>query len=473
MPFFRNLAFLTKRSESIPKEMQTMCRHSASDEDDNVRGIKLSWSGLACVNWGGHDSSLFRFTDGHREIVMDTTMAEFLSPKVANLRRTDACVTTCKFTNTRVADSFELLYRSCLHGQPLYVGKSNFQDFVMLALEIGNSELLSLILAQVRDDWRTLDWALFQLKNAPNLLCALESVTEYVASKFYTIDEKALRELDLDALRAVLSHPSLKLKDEDSLYDVIKSRVVVDRSSASLMEFVCFEYLSPAKIQDCVAFIGEYMLDNMGRDVWARIARRLVRVPVTNPDDESVSARFVRQYETYHFTPSNPLDGIIAHLTRESGGNVHEKGIIQVTASSMQAQHYMPKEVVSLAECSVFFTRSEENSWICFDFKDRRVSPTNYSIRSIYDGGCGSNNLKSWTIEGSSDGQSWVVLDRRENDNSLNARNVTRNFAIASTESPSSYRFLRIHQTGKNHANNDRLGLSSLEIFGRLYEQKS
>ena len=465
--FFRNLAF---PYQTVLFRMQTMCRCPSSEEDENVRGINLSCAGLSCVNWGGNDSSLFRFTDGHREIVMATTMAEFLSPKVANLRRCDACVTTYKFTNATIANSFELLYTSCLRGQPLYVSKSNFQDFVMLALEIENAELMSLILAEMQEDWCTMDWALLQLKNASHFLYAIESVTEYVASNFYRIEGEALRELDVHTLGAILSHQSLKIKDEDSLYDMIKSRVVVDQSFVSLMEFVCFEYLSPVKIQDCVAFIAEYVLDNMTQALWARIARRLVGVPVRHPDDKIAAARFARPNMTFKFAPSNPLDGIVAHLTRECNGNVHEKGVIEVTASSIETRHFAPKDVVSQKESSVFFTTSAEHSWICYDFKSRRVFPTSYCIRSIYDGGLGSSNLKSWAFEGSNDGQSWCVLDHRENDSSLNARNVTMNFTVTSTESPSSYRFLRIHQTGVNHANTNRLALSSLEVFGRLEE---
>ena len=36
------------------------------------------------------------------------------------------------------------------------------------------------------------------------------------------------------------------------------------------------------------------------------------------------------------YNSSKPLDGVIAHLTREYGGNVHDKGIVNVTASSVK-----------------------------------------------------------------------------------------------------------------------------------------
>ena len=162
----------------------------------------------------------------------------------------------------------------------------------------------------------------------------------------------------------------------------------------------------------------------------------------------------------------DPLNGIIAQLTRVCGGNVHEKGAVEVTASSTNAS-YVAQNAVELGTNSRFSSNDKVNSWIRYDFKGRRVSPVSYSIRS---GSC--DFPRSWVLEVSNDGrdESWVGVDRRENNEHLNGKFVTRNFAVGDPPR-GSYRFIRLRQTGKNHEGRDYLELSSLEVFGTLSPQ--
>ena len=165
---------------------------------------------------------------------------------------------------------------------------------------------------------------------------------------------------------------------------------------------------------------------------------------------------------------SDPLDGIIAHLTRGCGGNVHKEGVVTVTASSCQGSGREPENAVDLRSNSDFCSNNLANSWICYDFKGRRVTPTSYSIRSF---GCvsGGGHPKSWVLEVSNDGSdgSWAVVDSRENNKELNSKLVTRNFEISAPPS-GPFRFVRLRLTGKNHFGDDYLVISALELFGAL-----
>jgi hypothetical protein len=71
------------------------------------------------------------------------------------------------------------------------------------------------------------------------------------------------------------------------------------------------------------------------------------------------------------------LDGIISYLTKKHGGNIHEKGIVRTTSKSG----------------SFDFSEHEPGQWVCWDCREMRVRPTNYTILSSY--------LKSWVLEGS------------------------------------------------------------------------
>ena len=139
----------------------------------------------------------------------------------------------------------------------------------------------------------------------------------------------------------------------------------------------------------------------------------------------------VVQERDFVYDSSKPLEGIIAHLTRECHGNVHSKGVVNVTASSVHKNdmHWGPENAVELGTDSAYASKNERDTWLCYDFLGRRVIPTSYSVRS-YSGGVGGSHLKSWVIEVSNDGYSWTQIDRRDNNNDLNNSFVTANFKI-------------------------------------------
>ena len=168
------------------------------------------------------------------------------------------------------------------------------------------------------------------------------------------------------------------------------------------------------------------------------------------------------------YNAARPLDGIIAYLTHQCGGNVHENGAVTVTASGHDAVE--PKEVVDLGSCSYFYTLNEANSWVCYDFKDRGVIVTGYAIKS-YPGAPGGNHLKSWVLEVSKDGTKWDVADQRSSFTDLNSKAALCYMRIAKgIHEPC--RFVRLRQIGPNHHGSYALCLSALELFGTLTSKK-
>jgi hypothetical protein len=179
------------------------------------------------------------------------------------------------------------------------------------------------------------------------------------------------------------------------------------------------------------------------------------------------------------FPPSGgPFDGIIAHLTRECHGNVHDKGVVLVTSSPpfSDAPCYLAKNVVD-GSADTFFTSADfpsgdwrdiphtRNNWICLDFQEQRVVVTHYSIRTASQSHRGNANPRSWIVEVSADGENWVEIDKKEDTNVLNDGNVTTMFkATAAVEG----RFVRLVNVGRNHYGSDKLFISGIEIFGTL-----
>ena len=63
--------------------------------------------------------------------------------------------------------------------------------------------------------------------------------------------------------------------------------------------------------------------------------------------------------------PEHRLHGIINYLTEKCGGNVMEKGVVELSASSINTSL---DRVVDLKSSNVFQTKNRPNQWIKYDF---------------------------------------------------------------------------------------------------------
>jgi hypothetical protein len=170
------------------------------------------------------------------------------------------------------------------------------------------------------------------------------------------------------------------------------------------------------------------------------------------------------------FTPiASPIQGIIDHLTKRYGANVATAGRVLITASSAyyEPAFSTPKSVADINFDSAFATGDEPDSWIRFDFKEKKVVPTHYSIGSAAKGMVQHFNLRRWVIEGSVNGAEWIILDKQDENNELTAKPVTRTYPLTGNRQ---LQFIRLRQTGKNHNGSDNLAISFFEVFGSLFE---
>jgi hypothetical protein len=165
----------------------------------------------------------------------------------------------------------------------------------------------------------------------------------------------------------------------------------------------------------------------------------------------------------------SPLTGMIHHLTIECGGNVADRGVVGITANRpwTDSTGYAAKNIADLEANSFFHSDNAEGMWICYDFKDMKVLLTDYSIRSRHD--YNGHQLKSWVIEvsntGTASGGDWTEADRRENCDDLCSLNVVRSFAVSK---PSTGRYVRLRQTGRDSSGDFYLIISGFELFGAL-----
>jgi hypothetical protein len=156
----------------------------------------------------------------------------------------------------------------------------------------------------------------------------------------------------------------------------------------------------------------------------------------------------------------NSLDGIISHLTKKHGGNVHEKGIVTITSKSVNDENPRTdiKSLADLTSNALFCSENAPDQWVCWDFRDMRVCPTHYTLTGY--------RLKSWVLEQSLDGQTWTEIDwQTGNQDFAGDRWTTASFAVSS---PAACRFIRLTQTGPRHDGADWFSLKAAEFFGTV-----
>jgi hypothetical protein len=287
-----------------------------------------------------------------------------------------------------------------------------------------------------------------------------------VSSHLSFLTDDAVDWLTDAELGLILRDESLVAPSEDWLYGCVSRRFEVDPESASLLEWVRFEFLSVSSIEHFIEWTGHHSIDVSGW-LWRGLCPRLL-IDVR----ESVRPRFSRlpRRVVCDFDSGRPLEGIIAYLTRQCGGNVADRGVVAVTASSEISIGYTAKKAVDLTADSIYASEPEPNQWLCLDFKDRQVAVTHYAIRSHYTYGQNASHPKSWILEGSVDGSAWMELDIQQDNGQLNGQNLTAAWRTMASEK---VRYMRLRHTGPNHAGKHTFWLSSFELFGMLYEPES
>jgi hypothetical protein len=159
-------------------------------------------------------------------------------------------------------------------------------------------------------------------------------------------------------------------------------------------------------------------------------------------------------------------------LTRQCHGNVHAQGIVDISADSSfdSSPYHAAWNAADLVANSTFCSKNAPDQSLTYDFRDRHVTLSHYSIRSHFAGTLNDYHLRSWVVEGSSDGETWSELDRREDDASLKGGNLTQVFEVRSPGLEC--RLVRLRQIGPNHflELDYRLVVSGFELFGLITE---
>jgi hypothetical protein len=427
----------------------------------------------------------FTFIVGDCRYRCRSSIAHFLSPRVSQLHCVDASLDELRLKVQDANQSFEFVLNAA-GGGSLAVDSSSRQTFLSICAALWNSELCESVLCE-HEAAVTIDNVADRLGFLSATGCDISAELEFIASHFYDFMRRpdSVDALPFSIFYEIIGRESLRVENGDSFYDFIRNS---SPDMFCLLEFVRSEYCSTDVILDffdllCDDFAG------MNGSICAGLCARLTLQVVTrtrrsfSPSMKTDTASLTTKYDMHR--------GIIGHLTRACGGSVHDHDVVEITSGSFaQAKdgvnphsgahndmiNWSAKYVADPKSSTFLYSTCRQegediphtkNNWLCCDFKERRIVPTHYTIRTNSGMGAGGSHLKSWVVETSTDGESWREVDRKEDNEKLNGESFTVTFAVAGGQE---CRFIRLVNIGRNHWGHDRLYISGWEVFGSLIE---
>jgi hypothetical protein len=245
---------------------------------------------------------------------------------------------------------------------------------------LGNRELCESLIDFAHTNEEISESNVFARLSLADLLeASTSSEIDYLASHFWTIERSVLKSLSHRDLMAVVSSAKLQVETEDSLLDFV---LEVGDDNLDLLGYVRSEYLSSSGID---RLLNSISLSEIDEGLWASLCSRL-RLSVQPPVDLAHPRHW--SSEQFPFESSRPFDGVMSHFVQKCGGNPHRQGVISIAASSGGNGDY--GQVADHNLSGWWCSGDEADQWIQFDFKNHRISVTNYTIKS--DGNVGTRH---------------------------------------------------------------------------------
>ena len=275
-----------------------------------------------------------------------------------------------------------------------------------------------------------------------------------------------MKELKFDTLESIISNDSLVINDEDQLISFINELCIENQKYCHFYEFVNFSFVGQERIGE---FIEQFDIESITQETWRSISRRLKHDVLLGKDElQETKERYKKpKVQTFSYESDQKFEGILNYLRQISNGKIYNE--VGITASTYQNTREPQNVIIFEDQNKEFYTENSTNSWICFDFKERRVIPTHYTLKG-HSYGENGDHPKTWVIEGSKDNSKWEVIDEQKNCNFLNGSFYVHTFAI-SQQNSDEFHYIRMRLTGLNCGNDNKLKLNAFEIYGQLINQ--
>lgn len=447
------------------------------------KSIILSASGLKnlVINDENKSENEFLFIIGDKKIQMHNFFAEFISPAVSHIHHCDPTITSMILSNKKVLNN--LLTENTIdqinklsHGDSISIDKEEeISSLRYLSVIFGNEELFNKI--------NEISPSNKKKKNVSQLIEEIEiysqinpnfssfnysSLIDEISKELSSSNNERLPKIPKQIFYSIITNKNFKSDDEDALFDMINdlfSEEDLDNDESELDIIQFYESIDIKKLSSkkFAEFITKLDYTKMRSDLWHKLCEIFI-------EKFQVISQKDKKFE-FDGNNNNRFKGIINYLRGEQKINVCDAEIVNVTASSFNSNR-LPKNAVDF-DSKNYFLSDNNYPWLKYDFKDKKIRPTSYSIMTRDDSD--NQNPVNWCIEVSNTDKDndWKIIDTRKNVSSVSKRNQSDTFDI-STKLPDneSYRYVRFRSNGKSSGNGNYLyiAISSIEYFGTLVE---
>ena len=432
----------------------------------------------------------FTFKTNKKRYLIPRCIAVFLSPKVFSIIKQNATNTELELKTRDDDDVFEQIIQLG-YGKQIYINDDNRKSLLSFAQELENKELIDAC-TNIKGLYSspsslTLKNAIPSLKSKITFGANVTNDINFVADHFFEFDQKDLYTLDHHTLKRILSHPSLSIRNENTLFNFVFDLVSVKgRTYQPLFEFIHFEDIG---VEEIARFVNAFNASSLSEPVWRSIGRRLTAeqshlsvppspspiprkkskerktttplltheditedAPNSDQDEAVPTPKKGRKVIATYNLGSDPFKGVLSSMQ-------NLKGKVAISASSKNTGFL--SKLVKHGNMTNFWTHNEPDSWIRIDFKKNSLVPTCYSLAGRCDHDF--NQMQSWVFEVLSQ-KTWIVLDEHKEQPLI----TKKPFTFKLPEQSNAYKSFRIRQTGPNTYGDNDLVLSRIELFGTL-----
>ena len=386
-------------------------------------------------------------------------VASILSPKVWRMFKENMKISYYQINTDCEGDFNQIIEYGKM--KIVDISQKERKYFKNVMIELGNSDEF-LRFSKKFEENISYENALERLKIKKKMNSDFKEEIDFISSNFHAFYSKypeAIFSLDVDVIEQIISSGRLKIQNEKELFDIIFELYTKSKEYSTLFSYVIFMNLSSQSIQK---FIQNFDINDINNSIWEKIRERFQQ-------DISKESGIAYQQSHKELLINRYIDiryeSIFQYLSEQCHGNVYTKKIVDITSSSDPYESRNIENIVQSSN-SYYATSERYNSWIQFDFKERKVLIDHYTLQT-FDGNGNCEHLRSWVLEVSNDGKNYTVIDRCENSDCLRGSYKQARFCALCL---SPQRFIRLRQIGVNWRGTCRLCLKQIDFSGMIYE---
>jgi hypothetical protein len=215
----------------------------------------------------------FEFTVGDESYRCPWFVAEFLSPRIAQLRDADNTIYQFKIETEDPQREFGR-FLSLGWGGTIEISDESLLFYEMLSKEILNEELAAAICGG--DVEIVKEKVIKDVGRRFRFGFDISREVGFIASHFCEFCDRELKELDESVLSRILMSDRLQIWSEDFLYTKIWKLVESDTKYFTLLQFVQFEFVSTDIARDFIEK-GSSFVDFVDLSIWLSLGCRFIQ----------------------------------------------------------------------------------------------------------------------------------------------------------------------------------------------------